>query len=284
MTTSRRLGATTRPRAGVLLIHGLGGTPTELTTLARGVGEAGFAVRCCQLAGHCGSADDLRATTWQDWYASVEFALAELETTCDTVVVGGLSMGALLAARLARENPARVHGLVMLAPTFWYDGWAMPWYRFLLRWIIRTPLGQRFSFVEREPYGIKDERIRRKIVAAMHRGESENAGLLATPSQAISQMWQLADEVGTRLAGIGQATLLIHSRDDDIASLRNAFHVQAHLGGPVDCVVLDDSYHLVTVDRQRGLVARRVAEFVRRVAGARSAAGTQTGLRLVNAS
>ena len=59
---------------GILLIHGLGGTPVEMRMTARGLNKAGFTVYCCQLAGHCGSEADLLATGWQDWFGSVEAA------------------------------------------------------------------------------------------------------------------------------------------------------------------------------------------------------------------
>src|SRR5947209_2112042 len=88
-------------RVGVLLIHGLGGTPVELKSIARGLNASGFTVHCCQLAGHCGSEEDLLATNWHDWFASAEEALSALEQRCSTIVVGGLSMGAILALRLA---------------------------------------------------------------------------------------------------------------------------------------------------------------------------------------
>lgn len=251
-----------RQRQGILLVHGLGGTPVELKTLGRRLQEGGATVLCCQLAGHCGTADDLKATGWRDWYASVEAGLARLETVCDRIAVGGLSMGALLAARLAWAQPQRVGGLVMLAPTLRYDGWAIPWYSFLLKLLIDTPIGRRFSFVEREPYGVKDPRIRALVVRAMNSGDSTNAGLLATPSQAIREMWRLTADLRPLLPEIRQPALLIHARDDDTASLSNAFHLQRRLGGRVDALVLEDSYHLITVDRQRDLVARRVAEFL----------------------
>ena len=59
-------------RSGVLLVHGLTGTPNEMRFVARGLHEAGYTVHAVQLAGHCGSAEDLVKTGWQDWYASVE--------------------------------------------------------------------------------------------------------------------------------------------------------------------------------------------------------------------
>ena len=59
-------------RAGVLLVHGLAGTPTEMRFVARGLHAAGFTVHAVQLAGHCGSVADLVATGWRDWAKSVD--------------------------------------------------------------------------------------------------------------------------------------------------------------------------------------------------------------------
>jgi len=76
----------------------------------------GYTVRGVQLAGHCGTADDLLATRWQDWYASVEQAQAELAAQVDRVFVAGLSMGALLGLHLAARRPESVAGLALYAP------------------------------------------------------------------------------------------------------------------------------------------------------------------------
>ena len=47
---------------GILLIHGLGGTPVELKLVARGLHAAGYTVHCCTLAGHCGTESYLANT------------------------------------------------------------------------------------------------------------------------------------------------------------------------------------------------------------------------------
>ena len=80
-------------------------------------------------------------------------------------------------------------------------------------------------------------------------------------------MWRLVADMRGTLPEIRQDTLLIHAREDDVASLRNAFHFQRHLGGRVETLVLEDSYHIITVDRQRQIVNRRVADFVRQAGG-----------------
>jgi carboxylesterase len=253
-----------------LLIHGLGGTPAEMKTVANRLVASGCTVLCCQLAGHCGDEADLMATRWTDWYASVEEALYRLEAHCDRIFVGGLSMGALLAARLAAYEPSRVHGLIMLAPTLWHDGWSIPSYEGALKalkFLIDTPLGRLYKFIEREPYGVKDERVRTLLVRAMNSGDSTVAGLLGTPARSLRELWRLVDALKPELPRIRQQTLIVHPRNDDIASLENAFYLQRNLGGLVEVLILDDSYHLVTVDKQRNIVNSRVVEFVQSAFG-----------------
>lgn len=246
---------------GFLLAHGLGGTPVELRSLARGLNRAGHTVHCPQLAGHCASEADLAAASREDWLAGMEAELDLMRARCATIIVGGLSMGAVLGMQVAARRPKDVHGLALYAPTLWYDGWSIPWYSFLLKPLIDTPMGRRFRFVEREPFGIKDKRIRGHVLRAMESGDSSVAGLLGTPSAAVRQMWKLIADVRGTLGSIKAPALLVHAREDDVAGLSNAIHLQRHLGGLVDTLVLDDSYHLVTLDRQSDIVLDRSIRF-----------------------
>jgi len=246
-------------RTGFLLIHGLGGTPIELKYVAKGLARQGFTVHCCQLAGHCGSEADLLATGWTDWYESVSAALDRIRQDCDTVIVGGLSMGAVLALHAAAQRPHDVHGLALYAPTLWYDGWSTPWYRFIISICMMSRAGQfllsrLYSFVEQEPYGIKDPYIRAVVTASLKSGDSTQAGILVTPGEAVRQLCLLVDVVRPELPSIKTPAFLVQAREDDLSSLKNSEYLQRHLGGLVDTLILDDSYHIVTVDRQRDLV------------------------------
>jgi carboxylesterase len=247
---------------GILLIHGLGGTPVEMKMTARGLHKAGYTVACCQLAGHCGTEEDLLKTTWHDWFSSVETALTALKEKSDIVFTGGLSMGAMLALHAAAKHPDKVDGALCFAPTLWYDGFSLPWTRHLLRPLYHTPIGKRFRFIEREPYGLKDERVRAAIVKAMFSGNSAEAGILGTPSQSLNQFWLMIDVIKKELSSIRQPVFIAHAREDDIASLKNPFYLQKHLGGIVETLVLDDCYHLVTIDRQRDIVVERAVSFI----------------------
>jgi carboxylesterase len=275
-------------RTGLLLIHGLGGTPLELKFVAKGLARAGFTVHCPQLAGHCGDEADLLATDWRDWYATVEVGLDTLRQRCDTVIAGGLSMGAVMALHLAAQRRDEVHGLALYAPTLWHDGWAMPWSVFWLRFGILSAIGHRllarfYSFTEVEPYGIKDPAIRAVVLSAMTSGDTTRAGILVTPGAAIYQHCELVDVVKRELKSIAAPTVLIQARDDDMASLKNSEHLQRHLRGPVSTVILDDSYHIVTVDRQRDLVIEASAAFASGLA-ARRAKEAETTIRPLRAA
>jgi carboxylesterase len=260
-------------RLGVLLIHGLGGTPIELRFIAQTLARAGHTVYCCQLAGHCGTPEELRRSTWQEWYASVEAAHDKLRESCDTILAGGLSMGGILALHLARKRPEGVHGLLLFAPTLRLDGWSMPWYTRALHYVRPTPIKLEFDLAEREPYGLKDERVRSLVVASMQSGDSGQAGVFSTPMRSFANFNALVSAVKPELEHVRQPALIVHPREDDIASLDNAQYLQTHLGGLVETLVLDNSYHMVTLDHQRHIVAERTERFVSWVEGRAAAKG-----------
>ena len=249
---------------GVLLIHGLTGTPVEMRYIGKGLHKAGFTVYGVQLPGHCGDEADLLATSWQDWVAGVEQALDALRQKVRTVFVGGLSMGAILSLHLAAKHPEKVDGLLLYGPTLWYDGWTIPRYSFLLKLLIDTPIGRNYRFMEKHPYGIKDERLRRRMLHNMLSGNSADAGLAGTPARAVKQMWKLVAQVRKELTSIKAPTLIQHAREDDVSSVRNAYYIAKRLAGPVDVSLLDDSYHMITVDQQRDEVLARSIEHLRR--------------------
>ena len=67
---------------------------------------------------------------------------------------------------------------------------------------------------------------------------------------------------------------MIQAREDDLSSLRNAEYLQRHLGGLVDTLILDDSYHIVTVDRQRDLLIESTVAFATVLAARREGENT----------
>jgi len=102
----------------VLLIHGLTGTPYEMRYLGERLAATGVRVHGIRLAGHAGAPEELGSVTHGHWYESVVDGFERLRQYGDANVVVGLSMGAVLAARLAADQREAVAGLVMLSPSF----------------------------------------------------------------------------------------------------------------------------------------------------------------------
>lgn len=255
-----------RARTGVLLIHGLTGTPNEMRVLARGLHLLGYSVFAVQLAGHCGTQEDLVATTWLDWLASVRRGADILARQVDRLFVGGLSMGALLALALAQERPFHVAGVLALSPAFRHDGWSMPYYTrlsFLLPLLRGLGIGRGRVFLEQPPYGIKDEALRARVVASMREGNSRASGLPGNPWWSVVEMHKLASSVLRTMKALRAPCLVMHARHDDIASVSNALQiVQRAKNAPVRLQLLEDSYHMITIDKERRTVIASVAAFI----------------------
>lgn len=249
--------------AAVLLIHGLTGTPVEMQAVGRGLASEGFSAYGMQLAGHCGSEDDLLRTDWRDWYSSVERAWREISLRHENVFVAGLSMGALMALHLTVQHPGRIRGIGLYSATLFYDGWAVPKLAFLLPLFLSTPAAARYRFIENFPYGIKDERLREFIHARMLSGNSEEAGNLGMTGRSLRQLRQLISLVKTELSSVRTPALVVQAKDDDLTSPKNSEYLTRHLGGPTRVELLNDCYHMITIDRQRDEVVRLSADFFR---------------------
>lgn len=248
-----------------LLIHGLTGSPFELKHLTRRLHKAGFTVRVPCLAGHGTTLKDLRRARWQDWYGTVRETFEDLRRTHRSVAVSGLCMGAVLALQLAAEMGDSVSGISLLSTTLFYDGWSLPWYRVLLPLAYYTPLRYVTYYREREPYGIKNERRRALVVDAMN-----NGGVAYTryPSTSMYQLFKLVREVKKTMHRVSAPTLILHSLEDDMASVQNAHYVERHIGSKtVRKVLLEDCYHMITIDNQREMAAEEVVNFFKQTAG-----------------
>ena len=126
---------------GVLLIHGYTGSVAETRPMGTYLAERGLTVRCPLLPGHGTRSEDLTRISWQAWADAVEMALRDLQGQCDTVFVGGLSLGSLLTLWLGLEHPD-IAGLIPMAPAIRVQTRLMP-LALGLRYLFKyNPLGR----------------------------------------------------------------------------------------------------------------------------------------------
>ena len=259
-----------RGKDAVLLIHGLTGTPAEMRYIAKNLLKQGFSVACPQLAGHCGSVGDLKRSKWQDWFKSMAVAFEALKKEHKRVFVSGLSMGALIAIKIAEEKGERVDGLGLLSTTFFYDGWNIPRLKrnLLLPFVLYTPLQYFMSWEETPPYGIKCERTRALVHAVLQNRDamaSEKVGIFNTPAVVIKESTRLIKSARRALPKVFSPTLIVHSTEDDMASVKNAHLVAKRISSrKVETFLVDDTYHVLTLDKRKNDVALRMGEFFKK--------------------
>lgn len=247
----------------VLLVHGLTGTPYEMRYLGERLAARGMRVRGVKLAGHAGAPEDLGLASYDNWYESVVHGLEELRQYGEPNVVVGLSMGAVLSARVAADQREAVAGLVMLAPAFF-----MPTSTAMKIKLVRM-LGSFTANLYLYRSGGSD------IYDAAARRVHPKCALI--PLSAPMKLVDLCAVVKPKLPQITQPALVMHAKRDHTCPIRkNVDYVMKHLGSPEKrAVELDESYHVITVDCEKESVANEVIEFAERfrVAPEKRAAG-----------
>jgi carboxylesterase len=257
----------------VLLLHGLTGSPTELGYLAYNLRHrGGHAVHCPRLVNHGQPLGVLSRTTWQQFYGSAKDAFLEARCAARTnrvpLVVGGLSLGAVMSLMLAAEYPEDVAGVVGLSPTLFYDGWNVPWYHKLIPLVNYTPLKYFSYFREHEPFGLRDEALRRKIAEqygkmSLHdSGDAASLGYAHFPVRLFCEMQPLIARCKCILPAVTSPVLLIQAVHDDMTGPRNSEFIRDRVGSARrEVVLLEQSYHVVSADLERSAVADHLQRF-----------------------
>jgi carboxylesterase len=249
---------------GVLLLHGLTGTPYDLRFIAEVLRDEGYAVRVPRLAGH-ESVDTLECSTWREWYASAERALDELASASARVIVLGFSLGGLLALRLAALRGRQLRGVIVMSVPLAFEGWQVAAIEGLAR-LRRVRALRKLVGVWPKKHG-PDIRIVREL--------EKSPSLRAFPFPTLAQLVDLQREVAPLLYSIHTPLLLIHGKYDHTAPIRHSRTVaQRVASNRVEVVIVPGSFHLLGLDVDRDVVAQNVVGFCRSIFHTRDAEGT----------
>ena len=121
------------PPMPVVLLHGLLSTPREFGLISLPLRAGGTSFIAPHVEGYT-EAHGQGVKRWRDWLAAAETAVRQAIPEGQPFVLGGLCTGGLIAAALAIEERLPVHALVLMSPTFGFDGWGRsPWWRW--RWL-----------------------------------------------------------------------------------------------------------------------------------------------------
>lgn len=258
----------------VLLIHGITGTPSEMRYFGTCLNKAGYTVFCNTLPHHCESLNELKKVTWQEIVDCCTEDFKKIKSEYPKVFVSGLSMGALVGMHLSYLFPSEVRGIIALAPTLFYDGWALHKGKVLMDLVWHIPfLRNAINIREGWPYGLKDEASRENIERFYKNakaGESSKKALLfGSPFFPLACLFQhnlFVKVIKKELASIKTPILILHSQEDDMVSIRNSQFILNHIASTDKLLIpLYDSYHMITIDKEKDKVAEFSVNFMNRL-------------------
>jgi len=251
---------------GVLLIHGFMGLPGELRPLGDDLARQGYTVSGVLLARHGQHPAALYNVRWQEWYASAEAALGELEAHCRQVVVIGYSLGGLVALRLAARRP--LTGVVTLAAALdLAGGWplrALPVARYVMPW-----------FNPMRNANFNDPQLRASLVEKMGEINWDDPAVvqqlratIRIPTGAIYEVVRLGQRVRRELPQITKPVLILQGRRDTTVQPRSAKQIYDRLTvADKQLVWFDRSGHLLPNDIEHRQVWQTIAGWIAQQVG-----------------
>ena len=243
---------------GCLLVHGLTGTPAEMMPVAAAL-AGHHPLWVTRVAGHATSVTDLATTSWREWYDSASAGADALAAATPRIVVIGLSMGALLAMRLAIERPVAVAGLVLLSPAIALRRRPARWLSVPLRLLgaadaRSAPLR---GALARIVFSKRGSDIADRDVRAHHPGYHQ------VPLRALLNLLALQRVARRDAPLVAQPALIIHALQDHTCPVAAAQALYERLGSREKrLVLLSESFHVVTVDCERQRVLDEIIGFV----------------------
>ncbi|MEW2047076.1 alpha/beta fold hydrolase [Streptomyces sp. NBC_00377] len=241
---------------GVLLCHGFTGSPQSLRPWARYLAGQGLTVSLPLLPGHGTHWTDMAPTGWQDWYAEVDRELRTLRDRCARVFVAGLSMGGALALRLAAKHGEGVEGVIVVNPANKVHGlsaYALP----VARHLVRTTKG---------------------ITSDIARAGVLESGYDRVPLHSAHSLRTFLRLVDGELPQVTQPLLLLHSVQDHVVPPADPARILGRVSSTdVTEILLEQSYHVATLDHDADRIFEESYAFIARIAPSVGKEGTAVG-------
>lgn len=248
-----------KPSKAIMLFHGLTGSPFEMKKYGKFLFKEGYDVYCYTLPGHGSMENEIESITWQDWVDFSQEKYDFIRDDYDDFFLSGICFGALISIYLAIHNK-NVNAVISLSATVYLDGWSIPWYNFMMPLGLNTILRYFYTFPEREPYGIKNKIVRRKVAKLMSK---TTAAMDNFPLSCIYELLKFSKYIQKNIKVLSQPILLIHSIEDDLTSIKSSKFLYDNVSSKIkEYVELKNSYHMVLYDFEKEFVYEKSLSFM----------------------
>lgn len=236
---------------GVILIHGLTGTPANMAPLAEALSRAGFRVITPLLTGHGTSVEDLIKTRLHEWVASVNRAYDELSKDCNEIYCAGQSLGALLTLNLALDKSRPLKKIACLGTPLKLS----PLLEMLLLPISHIPPVRQLIRYSKKDWS-------RSVADEIGREMYKNSSYDRIPVRSVWELQRLQRDILKNLSRLATPVILVHSRRDRVAP---PFNVDLFCKRAVNVkpkvIWLERSGHVILLDHERDIAVSDIVAF-----------------------
>ncbi|WP_191562233.1 alpha/beta hydrolase [Metabacillus idriensis] len=224
---------------GILISHGFTGSTQSMRPLGEAYAKSGYTVCGPRLKGHGTHYEEMEATTYEDWIASLEEGYQWLKERCDTIFVTGLSMGGTLTLYMAQKHP-EIKAIIPINAAI----------------EIPTMAGAQqvqARYLDAIGSDIKDPAV-------------TELAYEKTPVQSMREIIKLMAIVKNNLHEISCPSLIFVSSEDHVVPPDNSRIIYEEISSAdKKLITLENSYHVATLDHDQQLIIDETLGFIEKV-------------------
>jgi len=231
---------------GVLLLHGFTGSPHDMKYLAGCINENGYTVYVPRYPGHGTNSEDFMTSDWKDWLRKAVDSYIFMKSKYEKVIVGGLSMGGVIASIIAEKFP--VEKLLLYAPALMASDSRIKISGFLGIFMKKVRKNEITDYGDKYLNSLAEEYWNWNY-----------------PKQAYS-LYKLQKMAVKNLSKINTDIFLVMSEKDTDVPFRVNGIIKSKINNEkISELILKESGHVVTNDKEKETVALKTVEYLNNI-------------------
>ena len=237
-----------KSKIGLVLSHGYKSAPLEVVELAKYLYGRKVSVYGVRLKGHGTHPQNIKDTSWKDWYHSYLRGVTALRGDCEKVILGGFSTGGTLALLTAARNPSLIEGVLSInSPLKLQD--------------IKSKLTPAVNMWNEFLNWANIEKGKLEYIDSPP--ENPHINYSRNYVKGISELEKLMKVCREELKKITSPTLIIQARRDPVVNPKSADIIYQSVGASKQLMHLDLDHHVIVRGRGKEQVFKAVEQFVR---------------------
>lgn len=227
------------PRA-VLLLHGFTGHTADVRMLGRFLEKKGYTSHAPIYRGHGGAAEDIVRSTADEWWQDVQEAYQHLtDLGYEEIAVAGLSLGGVLALKLAYET--KVKGVIPMCAPMFFDNEAQ-----LTKGFIK--------------YARQYKQFEGKDTATVDR---EIEALLAGSHEVFLELGRFVEQVSRETDSVYAPAFIVQARHDKMINPKSAHYIYDHIQAEQkELKWYEQSGHVITLGPEKDQLHEDIYQFL----------------------